>query len=269
MKTAAEGELIFVEKFTCKRFELDLYHPVGQLAADASGLFLWSRRPEVFTESHARRCHYDTTRFAHSLSLSVCIFMISYDRYDFTLYCVRHIHVVIIYIYIHTLYIGFLENNGSRNRKIPIWIHLAFQAFVRDTSEFSLLISSPVSVRISRELQDVRRGAFFEVVAKYLKDPQSILYTCQYTGWHKGTRCARLCKSSYIESNGESLTLDCCNDLNESTSGYLVASQWVDNSFGICLLRVSTNHWFRKFEGILHHICYLIIYISTQKFDHI
>lgn len=144
MKTAAEGELIFVEKFTCKRFELDLYHPVGQLAADASGLFLWSRRPEVFTESHARRCHYDTTRFAHSLSLSVCIFMISYDRYDFTLYCVRHIHVVIIYIYIHTLYIGFLENNGSRNRKIPIWIHLAFQAFVRDTSEFSLLISSPV-----------------------------------------------------------------------------------------------------------------------------
>ena len=27
-----------------QRFELDLYHPIGQLAADASGLFLWSRR---------------------------------------------------------------------------------------------------------------------------------------------------------------------------------------------------------------------------------
>ena len=30
--------------YDLQRFELDLYHPVGQLAADASGLFLWSRR---------------------------------------------------------------------------------------------------------------------------------------------------------------------------------------------------------------------------------
>lgn len=29
--------------FAGDEFELDLYHPVGQLAADASGLFLWSR----------------------------------------------------------------------------------------------------------------------------------------------------------------------------------------------------------------------------------
>ena len=96
-----------------------------------------------FSQNHTlgdELCHYKIRTL--SLSLSVCIFMISYDRYDFILYCVRHIHIVIIHIY--TLYIGLLENNGSRNRKIPIWIHLAFQAFVRDTSEFSLLISSPV-----------------------------------------------------------------------------------------------------------------------------
>lgn len=97
-----------------------------------------------FSQNHTLGDATMTLQDSHTLSLSLCIFMISYDRYDFTLYCVRHIHVVIIYIYIHTLYIGFLENNGSRNRKIPIWIHLAFQAFVRDTSEFSLLISSPV-----------------------------------------------------------------------------------------------------------------------------
>ena len=111
------------------------------------------------------------------------------------------------------------------------------------------------SVRISRELQDVRRGAFIDAVAKYLQT-----FYLQYTGWQDGTS-ACLYKSSYIESNGESLTLDCCNDLNESTSGYLVASHWVDNYFGICLLTVSTNHWFREFEGILHHICYSIICI--------
>ena len=34
----------FVTPFFAVRFELDLYHPIGQLSADASGLFLWSRR---------------------------------------------------------------------------------------------------------------------------------------------------------------------------------------------------------------------------------
>ena len=33
--------------FAGDEFELDLYHPVGQLAASASGLFLWSRSGRI------------------------------------------------------------------------------------------------------------------------------------------------------------------------------------------------------------------------------
>jgi len=36
-------DLRSVVSFAGDEFELDLYHPIGQLAADASGLFLWSR----------------------------------------------------------------------------------------------------------------------------------------------------------------------------------------------------------------------------------
>jgi len=43
-------DLRSVVSFAGDEFELDLYHPVGQLAADASGLFLWSRSVRISRE---------------------------------------------------------------------------------------------------------------------------------------------------------------------------------------------------------------------------
>lgn len=48
------------------RFELDLYHPVGQLAADASGLFLWSRRPGTATLCEAAKQLLSVSQFQPS-----------------------------------------------------------------------------------------------------------------------------------------------------------------------------------------------------------
>lgn len=72
-ENSAEGVVTFVENFTCKRFELDLYHPVGQLAADASGLFLWSRRRD--SQNHTVGDATMTLQDSHTHSLSLCMYL--------------------------------------------------------------------------------------------------------------------------------------------------------------------------------------------------